>query len=306
LSEHRDAAAGERVAAVVLHYNRPAGALACIDSLLASTHASFQVAVVDNGSDSEALALLVRGVEQRPGVTLVRLSPNRGYTGGMNAAFEHALATGAAFIWLLADDVYVAPDAMTVSLAALRARPDVGVTAPLTFYAGDPNRIWYAGGFIQSNRLGRARCRGQNEEDQGQFKVPDLVDYAHGSSLFARREVVERIGGMDDVFFTYWEDSDWCQRAREAGWETLFVPAAKVWHHVTPNTGGQLDRARIYEGRNRMWWHKRHRPARLWPVVMWTLAAVPVYCLVGRWRDGWFQARGVFAFLAGSRGRMNV
>ena len=124
------------------------------------------------------------------------------------------------------------------------------------------------------------------------------MDYAHGSSLFARREVVEKIGGMDEVYFTYWEDSDWCQRAREAGWETLFVPAARMWHHVTPDVGGKLDRARFYDARNRMIWHQRHRPARLWSVLLWTLAAVPVFALHGRAREGWLQARGVFAFLA--------
>jgi hypothetical protein len=295
-----------RVAAVVLHFDRPAGALACVDSLLASTHAPFEVAVVDNGSTPESLALLARGLEQRPGVALVRLTPNRGYTGGMNAAFEHALGTHADFVWLLADDVVVAPDAMAVSLAALREHPAAGVAAALTYYADEPNRIWYAGGFIRSHTLGRAYCRGMDEEDRGQYSTPDVVDYAHGSSLFARREVVERIGGMDEVFFTYWEDSDWCQRAAEAGWQTLFVPAAHVWHHVTPDTGDKLDRARIYDGRNRMWWHRRHRPARLWPALLWTLAAVPAYGLQGRWREGWLQARGVFAFLAGSRGRMDV
>jgi len=295
-----------RVAAVVLHYDRPAGALACVDSLLASTHKPFEVAVVDNGSGSEALALLARGLEQRPGVTLVRLTPNRGYTGGMNAAFEHALGTQAEFVWLLADDVRVAPDAMAALVAAVRERPRVGVAGALTYFADDPQRIWYAGGFIRPYTLGRALHRGLFEQDHGQFTTPDIVDYANGSSLFARREVVAKIGGLDDVYFTYWEDSDWCERAAEAGWQTLFVPAAHVWHHVTPDTGNKLDRLRMYDARNRMLWHARHRRARLVPVLLWTLAAVPVFALLGRAREGWLQARGVFAYLTGSRGRMDV
>ena len=294
------------VAAVVLHYNRPAGALACVDSLLASTHASFEVAVVDNGSRAESLADLQAGIARRTGVTLVRLEANRGYTGGMNAAFAHALATRADYVWLLADDVHVAPEAMAVSIAALEARPDAGVVAPLTYFADEPRRIWYAGGFVRRETLGRALNRGLGEEDRGQYARPELVDYAHGSSLFARREVAAKIGGMNEDYFTYWEDADWCQRALKAGWGTLFVPAAHLWHHVTPNTSGQLDRARLYDGRNRMLWHQRHRPGRLLPVVLWTLAAVPLYALQGRAHEGWLQARGVFAFLIGSRGRMDA
>lgn len=294
-----------RVAAVVLHYERPPGALACVDSLLASTHPSFEVAVVDNGSAPDSLAALATGLESRPGVALVRVTPNRGYTGGMNAAFEHALSTRAEFVWLLADDVRVAPDAMSASVAALRERPQAGVAAALTLYADDPQRIWFAGGFVRPYRLGRARHRGLDEVERGQYATLDRVDYANGSSLFARREVVEKVGGLDEAYFTYWEDADWCQRACEAGWGTLFVPGARVWHHVTPDTGDKLDRARRYDARNRMLWHARHRPARLWPVLLWTLAAVPVYALLGRAHEGWLQARGVFAFLAGSRGRMD-
>ena len=291
---------------MVLHYGRPAGALACVDSLLASTHAPFEIAVVDNGSAAESLAPLVTGLATRAAVTLVRLAPNRGYTGGMNAAFEHALSTQADYVWLLADDVRVAPDAMAALVAALRERPQAGVAAALTYFAEDPRRIWFAGGFVSPRALGRARHRGLGAEDCGQYVTPDVVDYANGSSLFARREVPARIGGLDEDYFTYWEDSDWCQRAAEAGWQTLFVPAARVWHHVTPDTGGKLDRARLYDARNRMIWHARHRRARLVPVLLWTLAAVPVFTLHGRGREGWLQARGVLAYLAGSRGRMDV
>lgn len=295
-----------RVVATVLHYDRPARALSCMDSLLASTHAPFEVAIVDNGSSPASLAALEAGLAQRVGVTLVRLGTNRGYTGGMNAAFAHAVAAQAECVWLLADDVRVAPDAMAVMVAALRDRPDVGVIAPLTYFADDPNRICDAGGFVSPRALGRARVRGLGEEDRGQYATPAVVDYAHGSSLFARREVVLKTGGMDEDYFTYWEDADWCQRAAEAGWRTLFVPAAHIWHHVTPDTDARLDRARLYEARNRMRWHQRHRPARLWPVLLWTLAAVPAYALKGRAHEGWLQARGVFAFLSGSRGRMDV
>ncbi|HEY6193559.1 MAG TPA: glycosyltransferase family 2 protein [Candidatus Eisenbacteria bacterium] len=302
----RSPGAAPRVAAVVLHYDRPAGALACVDSLLASTYGDFQLAVVDNGSSPGSLAELEAGLVARPRVALVRVVPNRGYTGGMNAAFAHALATGAEYVWLLADDVRVAPDAMGALVAALGDRPRAGVAAALTYFADDPTRIWYAGGFVRPYTLGRARHRGLGEEDRGQYATPDVVDYANGSSLFARREVVAKIGGLDEVYFTYWEDSDWCQRAAEAGWQTLFVPAARVWHHVTPDTGDKLDRARLYDARNRMLWHARHRPRRLVPVLLWTLAAVPVFALVGRAREGWLQARGLFAYLAGSRGRMDV
>lgn len=295
-----------RVAAVVLHYNRPAGALACVDSLRASTHDAFEVAVVDNGSEPQALDELVRGVAARDGVQLVKLSPNRGYTGGMNAAFEHALATNAPYLWLLADDVFVDPAAMAAQVAVFEARPRAGLAGAMTYYASDPARIWFAGGFVSPRTFGPAKHRGIDQEDRGQFTAVDPIDFANGSSLFARRSVAAQVGGFDDVYFTYWEDIDWSARVAAAGHEVLFVPQARIWHHVTPDEGGKLDRALLYVGRNRLIWHGRHRPARLAAVVRWTVAAVIAWFLVGRFRDARQSWRGLVAWLHGSRGRMDA
>jgi GT2 family glycosyltransferase len=292
-----------RVVALVLHYERPRGALACVRSLLRSTHPSYEIAVLDNGSSAAAVAELEAELAGHVGVTLVRVSPNRGYTGGVNAAFEHALTTRAEFAWLLADDTRVDAQAMTALVQSLRAEPGAGIAAALTLYANVAERIWFAGGIVGADRLGRATHRGLNETDRGQFE-PGPVDFANGSSLFARREVIERVGGLDEAYFTYWEDVDWCARAAKAGWRTWFVPTAHVWHDVTPDTGSRLDRVRVYDARNRMLWHARHRPARLPLVLLATLGAAPWLALTGRAHEGWLQVKGVFAFLSGSRGRM--
>jgi len=292
------------VVAVVLTYGRPAGAIACVRSLLLSTHAPFEIVVVDNGSRPAAVAELEEELRSLAGVELVRVSPNRGYTGGVNAAFAHALGTRAEYVWLLADDVRVDTLAMAALVAALRAEARAGVAAALTMLASDPTRIWFAGGLVARDLLGRARHRGQGEIDTARW-APGPVDFANGSSLFARREVIERVGGMDDDYFTYWEDADWCARAAEAGWRTWFVPGARVWHDVTPDSGDRLDRARIYDARNRMLWLKRHRAHALVPALLATLAALPWWTLTGRGHEAMLQWRGVLAFLRGRRGRMD-
>jgi GT2 family glycosyltransferase len=293
-----------RVVALVLHYERPLGALACVRSLLRSTHPSYEIAVVDNGSSTAAVAELETGLVGHVGVTLVRVSPNRGYTGGVNAAFAHALTTRAEFVWLLADDTRVDATAMAALVQALRAEPGAGIAAALTLYAHPPDRVWFAGGSIERDRLGRARHRGLGEADRGQFTAGP-VDYANGSSLFVRVDVIRTLGGLDEAYFTYWEDADFCARAAEAGFATWFEPAARVWHEVTPDMESRLDRARVYDARNRMIWHARHRRGRLLPVLLWTLAAVPAFTVRGRAHEGWLQLKGVLAFLAGRRGRMD-
>lgn len=295
-----------RVAAVVLHYNRPAGALACVDSLRASTHEAFEVAVIDNGSTPAALDELERGLAARQGVQLVKLSPNRGYTGGMNAAFEHALSTDAPYLWLLADDVFVDPAAMAAQVAVFEARPRAGLAGAMTYYESEPKRIWFAGGVVPRHTFGRAKHRGQDTLDTGQYRTVDLVDFANGSSLFARRAVAAQVGGFDEAYFTYWEDVDWSARVAACGHEIVFVPAARVWHHVTPDQGARLETAFLYDGRNRLIWHQRHRPERLRAVILWTLLALPAWLAIGRFRLARQQWRGLLAWWRGSRGRMDA
>ena len=295
-----------RVSAVVLHYDRPSGALACVDSLRASTHPDFEVVIVDNGSSSESLRALESGLASRAGVALVRLSPNRGYTGGMNAALAHALGTGAPYLWLLADDVTVDPAAMAAQVAAFESRPRAGLAGAMTYYADAPERIWFAGGQVPRAWLGRAVHRGLDAADHGQFATIDGVDFANGSSLFARREAAQRTGDFDDAYFTYWEDVDWSARVRTAGFDVLFVPQARLWHRVTPDVGSRLEAAWAYDGRNRLIWHQRHRPDRLPAVLFWTPFALIGWTLLGRFRVARQQWRGLVAWWRGSRGRMAV
>ena len=285
-----------RVVALVLHHERPRGALACVRSLLRSTHPSYEIAVVDNGSSDAAVAELETELVGHVGVTLLRVSPNRGHTGGANAAFAHALTTRAEYAWLLADDTRVDAGAMTALVQALRAEPGAGIAAALTLYANIAERIWFAGGLVAKDRLGRAMHRGLNQPDHGQFAAGP-VDFANGSSLFARREVLERIGGLDEVCHADWQDADFCARAAEAGFATWFVPGARVWHEVAPETAPRSDRARLHDARSRMIWHGRHRRGRLPLVLLATLADVPWLAASGRAHEGWIELKGVLAFL---------
>lgn len=293
-----------RVAVVVLHYDRPQGALACVDSLRASTHDAFTIAVVDNGSSPEGLAALESGLATRPGVELVRVTPNRGYTGGMNAALRQALASDAPYLWLLADDVTVDPGAMTAFVDVFEAQPRAGVAGALTVYADDPGRIWFAGGVVEPLLLGRAIHRGLDTRDDGFGRTPDRVDFANGSCLFVRRTTAVAVGDFDEAYFTYWEDVDWCARALAAGHEVWYVPAARIQHAVTPDTGDRLDRARRYDMRNRLIWHRRHRPRRVTAVFLWSLAQLPRLLLLGRAHEAGLMAQGLWAWCRGRTGRM--
>ena len=169
----------------------------------------------------------------------MRLESNLGFAAGFNIGIRHALADGAEAVFVLNNDTVVAPDLWGPLIADLES--GAGIVAPCIYYAADPQRIWADG--LDANPLtleiSHTR-RGQLAADV-QASARD-VDYVTGSAMLIHRRVLETIGLFDERFFAYYEDLDYCIRARKAGFRILTVPAAHVWHKVASTTGLQSPR----------------------------------------------------------------
>jgi GT2 family glycosyltransferase len=112
-----------------------------------------------------------------------------------------------------------------------------------------------AGGRI-SLWTGKVRNVGKGEQDIGQYDDIKQVHYVQGACLLAKREVIQRIGLLDSTLFAYWEEADWCLRGSRAGYSSVFVPNAKIWHKVTASGRGGLPV--YYKTRNQFWFMKKH------------------------------------------------
>jgi GT2 family glycosyltransferase len=120
---------------------------------------------------------------------------------------------------------------------------------PCVYHHDPPNMIQSAGGHLtaawQSVHL-RA-----NEVDDGRTQAPYPVDWISGCALLVRREVIEQVGMLDERFFYYWEETDWCRRTRRAGWQLLLAPSAKLWHKGVKPTYRPSPSVTYYNTRSR-------------------------------------------------------
>ena len=257
-----------KVVSIVLNWNGGRDTAECLRSLARLQGVDHEPLVVDNGSTDGSVELLRR---EFPNVRIVETGANLGIAGGVNRGIAAAVARGAEFLWLLNNDATVAPDSLAALVAALQARPDAGFACSKILLADRPDVLWYAGGTCDTP-TGFMRHVGQGEPDRGQHdRVGDLA-FACGCSLLVRRRTVEAIGPMPEEYFLYWEDVAWSAMARAAGWTIVFVPGSRVWHTVGASlaasaTPGELLRAR-YLMRNRILFHRRHRPDRLRGIVL--------------------------------------
>jgi hypothetical protein len=295
-----------RVVTVVLNWNGSADTIDCVRSLRELRDVDNTILVVDNGSTDDSLARL-RGAF--PDLWILETGANLGYAGGNNAGIEAALARGADFVWLLNNDTTVDPETLAALVAALAERPDAGLAGSKIYYAARPETLWCAG-CRYTTRYGFAEPRGQGERDEGQYDVPDEIEFATGCSVLARREVIAAIGPLSEDYFMSWEDVDWSAAAAAAGWRILYVPGSRVWHKVGASMGSVPGRADLvqlrYEIRNRILFHRRRHPART-PRVIFHAFNHAVRNLLARptRQTGVTMLRGIADAICNRRGRID-
>jgi len=248
-----------KVMVIVLTWNGIHDTLECLTSLSKVDYRNKEIVVVDNGSTDGT----VQAIRSRfPTIALIENDRNLGYAAGNNVGLRHALRTGADQVLLLNNDTVAAPDFLGLLVQALDGRHSVGIAGPMVYYHTHPEVIASAGGEIDW-RNGATRMRAIDQTDRGQFKEAEFVDFVTGCALLAKAETVKKIGHLDQAFFMYFEETEWCVRARRAGYHTLFVPQAKVWHKVSPAKQSTSPRISYYMTRNRLLFLRRSKAQKI-------------------------------------------
>jgi GT2 family glycosyltransferase len=271
------------LAVVVLSWNGAELTLDTLRSLAACRmpeHWRLHTLVVDNAS-SDGSPQRVR--EAFPDVELLALAENRRFAGGNNAGLERALAAGADAVMLLNNDVIADPKLFEKLLAAMDETPEAGAAAPLIYFAPPSDRIWYGGGRCRP-WLAHSAHRGIRERDHGQYRSIEDTGYLTGCCLLATAEAWRKVGFLDERYFIYAEDADWCLRARAAGYRLLFVPTARLWHRVSASSGGAMNAWKVYQrlrANVTLWARHTHGIARItWlPALLAQQAAYAVWLL---------------------------
>jgi len=223
---------------------------------------SVETVVVDNAS-ADGSADIARG---RPGVEVIANPVNRGFAAAVNQGL--AATTGRHVLWLNPDAALV-DHGLGALVAYLDAHPAVGIVGPRILDPDGglqrsarafPSYDWAVGHrhslltrLFPNNPYSRRYLLGDLDPSE-----PRVVDWVSGAALLHRRALVERIGGLDEAFFMYCEDIDFCLRARHAGWTTAYHPALVVEHEVAGSTRAR-SRAMLFERHRSLWrYYRKH------------------------------------------------
>lgn len=164
-------------------------------------------------------------------LVLVQTGGNLGYAGGNNVGLRYAQARGdAAYVWLLNNDTVIDPRALAAMVEVAEEDPRAGMVGSRLMYYGDPGRIQAIAGGTVVPWSGLTRHLGAEQTDPERWSEVVEPDYVTGASMLVRGALLDDVGLLDERYFLYSEEVDWCLRAREAGWRLLYAPGSTVWH----------------------------------------------------------------------------
>ncbi len=255
---------------------------AYFDALEAITYPNWTLTIVDNAS-SDSSVEIIRA--RRPNATLIQNEANLGFTGACNRALE-ALRDdpGIDYVLFLNDDTEVTPGFLEplVNLADTQT-----LVAPKTYLAGRPGMLDDAAGDFDWWR-GTWKRRVFGREETPADNRPRTIDNANLSCLLIPREAFNEVGLLDDAFFVYYDDTDFCRRAIDAGYRITYEPRSVVNHRKGATLGGQVSAFGCYYlARNRPYLMRKHlslpRFAVFWMYYMATRSArIALWFVKGR------------------------
>lgn len=270
------------IATVILNTDRCKDTMTCVGSLMRQTYERNRIIILDNCANLDCMG----EIEARfPEVDIVRLSRNRGYAGNNNVGIDRAMELGVEWILILNEDVVLDPDAIECLMSEVALRSDVGFAGPIVYHYDEPDVIQSAGGLMTSDWL--AYHRGQNEKDDGQYGQVQEVDWVSGCGILVRKAAIEQVGGLDDRYFYYWEETEWCLRGRRSGWKVLFVPKSRIWHKGVQRDYQPSPSTTYYWVRNWLMTLSKHQaPWSAWLFAgAWIARNLAAWTLLPRWSD---------------------
>jgi GT2 family glycosyltransferase len=273
-----------RVSVIIASWNTRDLLAACLESLRSPLSAGLaEVIVVDNGSEDGSPAM-VR--ERFPSAMLICPGRNLGFGGANNLGLRAARGR---YIVLLNSDTEVPDGALESMCDFMDAHPRVGILGPKLLNPDGSVQLscrrfpsYRTALFDRYSLLTRLFPRNPYSReylmtDTGHSDTRE-VDWVSGACLMARREAIEEVGPLDEAFFMYAEDVDWCYRMHQKGWKVVYYPEARVLHHVGRSTRSAPFRMTVERHRSMWVFYKKHYSRGIVLVDAATLCGIALRC----------------------------
>lgn len=249
----------------IINFNGSRNTRECLESIdnLNMTGIDLNVVVIDNASEEKLN--LEDSFLKNASLEIILNDKNLGFSGGHNLGIKYAFSKDAEYVVILNNDTILDKDLVYELLNALDKDAKIGIVSPKIYFAKGSefhkgrykseelgHVFWYAGGDMDwGNVIGKHR--GVDEVDKGQYDKQEEVNFSSGCCMLIRKEVLEKVGFFNEKYFLYYEDNDFSQRVKKAGYKIEYAPKAVLWHKNAGSVGGSGSELQdYYITRNRL------------------------------------------------------
>lgn len=257
--------------------------------------------------DSHEDAFNVPAIAQTP-LIFIRNGSNLGYAGGNNIGMRFAIEMlHAEYVWVLNNDTVVDRYAISHFAKAFELRPDAAVLGSRLMQYQSPDTIQALGGGQLYPRFARDTQVGRGQQAHESLDKTMELEHVIGASMFIRSNAVEDVGLLDESYFLYREETDWCLQMRKNGWSLLYCPNSVVWHKEGHSIGFKSVLHDYYAVRNMLYLIQKHYPQHLFSafLVSFLRAAAPKLARL-QFRRLRYVVKAYYDFLRGVRGKTDV
>lgn len=256
------------VSIVTVNFNQPKVTEELLASIAAkSNYPDLEIIVVDNGSTQDHTH------EWRikyPDAKFIRSDKNLGFAGGNNIGIRDAKGD---YLLLINNDTEITEGLVEQLADVLDKHPEAGLVSPKIRYFDQPDTLQYAGYTPMNYYTARNNCIGQFEKDNGQYdNRTGEVAFGHGAAMMVRREALDKAGFMAENYFLYYEEMDWCEHIRKAGYTIRLNMQALIYHKESVSVGRNSALKEFFMNRNRILFIRRNCPFKIraifWPYFL--------------------------------------
>lgn len=241
-----------RVSIVTVNYRQPEVTCDLLRSLCDLTYPDLEVILVDNGMVEDQTA---RFESCAPAGTRIILSEeNLGFAGGANLGIRQS--TGS-LILLLNNDTVAPPGFLEPMVELMASDERIGMISPKIYFYDQPDVLQFAGATEINTFTGRGRKIGFHQKDDGSFDYTGEVGLGNGACMLVRRSVFEEVGLLSELYFMYYEEHDFTERAKRAGWKMYYTGNSYIHHKQSMSMGKSNPRKTYYLSRNRLLFMRR-------------------------------------------------
>ncbi len=245
------------VTIIIVNWNGINDTIECIESLNKINYEDFSVFVVDNNSiDKINIEVLQEIAKKYDKVKVIFNSINSGFAGGNNLGITYAKALNPDYYLLINNDTIV-DNNFLINLIACAESSDAGIVAPVIYYYSQPEKVWSAGG-----KISKLKGSGfHNSKLDSKKTLCKEVTFVSGCCMLIKKEIIDRIGLLDESYFLYLEDTDYCARVIKSGFKIYLAYNSIIYHKVSQSIS-KFDKplSLYYVTRNRLFFIKKHYP----------------------------------------------